>query len=214
MATNKDINIEDYERYINVSEFENFKRFLKGFNELRNVEGKSKQTCLEKRGIEKRDELTAINFNNDGYIKGDKDTEYNAQHKNAISSTNKIKGKGTNNGGHQYFSGYYGKPKVNPNEIDYSNFLTVSDSTQSIGGKIDIDKRNELALTRRYNYGNNEYSSKNQDALSDGNIIGKGTGLYLDTINGGGGYDVEGRAVHVARNILDNKIMNGSWRFV
>jgi hypothetical protein len=85
------------------------------------------------------------------------------------------------------------------NRIEYSNFVTLPGGGVSIGGKIDIDKREELELTKRYNT-RNEYSSKNKDALSTGNIHGKGTGLYLDTKNGGGGYDIRLRAEHIEQN--------------
>ncbi len=158
-----------------------------------------KQTCLEKRGISERHRQIARNFDKGGYVKGD-GKEYSARHKNAISNPSEIKGKGINSGGHTYFQPNYGKPKENPNSIDYQNFLTVSDKTRSIGGKIDIETRDESYLMRRYNYDTNEYSSKNEDALSSGNVLGKGTGLYLDTLNGGGGYDVMAREEHLMRN--------------
>jgi hypothetical protein len=35
----------------------------------------------------------------------------------------------------------------------------------------------------------NEYSSTNPDAISDGDELGKGTGVFLDTINGGSSTD-------------------------
>ena len=158
-----------------------------------------KQTCLEKRGISERHRQIARNWDKGGYVKGN-GKEYSARHKNAISDPNEIKGKGINSGGHTYFQPNYGKPKENPNSIDYQNFLTVSDKTRSIGGKIDIETRDESYLMRRYNYYTNEYSSKNEDALSNGNVLGKGTGLYLDTLNGGGGYDIMARKEHLMRN--------------
>ncbi len=40
----------------------------------------------------------------------------------------------------------------------------------------------------------NPYSSVNPDAISDGDESGKGTGIFLDTINGGSSIDiVEGK---------------------
>ena len=36
----------------------------------------------------------------------------------------------------------------------------------------------------------NPYSSTNPDAISDGDEFGKGTGVFLDTINGGSSLDV------------------------
>lgn len=158
-----------------------------------------RQTCLEKRGFEERKKLLKYSLEKDGYTRGES-YEYSARHKNAISEPTKIKGKGINSGGHTHFQPNYGKPKENPNAINYQNFLTVSDKTRSIGGKIDIDTRYESSLMRRYNYDVNEYSSKNEDALSNGDVLGKGTGLYLDTLSGGGGYDVMAREEHLMRN--------------
>jgi hypothetical protein len=36
---------------------------------------------------------------------------------------------------------------------------------------------------------NNKYSSVNKDAISDGDEFGKGTGVFLDTTNGGSSTD-------------------------
>ena len=36
----------------------------------------------------------------------------------------------------------------------------------------------------------NPYSSTNKDAISDGDEFGKGTGVFLDTVNGGSSIDV------------------------
>lgn len=36
----------------------------------------------------------------------------------------------------------------------------------------------------------NPYSSTNPDALSDGDESGKGTGIFLDTVNGGSSIDI------------------------
>ena len=36
----------------------------------------------------------------------------------------------------------------------------------------------------------NQYSAVNPDALSDGDESGKGTGIFLDTINGGSSIDI------------------------
>jgi hypothetical protein len=36
----------------------------------------------------------------------------------------------------------------------------------------------------------NQYSATNKDALSDGDELGKGTGSFLDTINGGSSVDI------------------------
>jgi hypothetical protein len=36
----------------------------------------------------------------------------------------------------------------------------------------------------------NQYSATNKDALSDGDELGKGTGSFLDTVNGGSSVDI------------------------
>jgi len=126
--------------------------------------------------------------------------EYTATHENALSTPNSMKGKGSNSGGHTHFLPDYGKPKENPNSKDYSNFNTVSDKGRTIGNEADITTRSALMLMRRFNYETNEYSDLNEDAISDGSVIGKGTKLYLDTENGGGGYDVMARDYHILRN--------------
>jgi hypothetical protein len=41
-------------------------------------------------------------------------------------------------------------------------------------------------ITRNdYKFGANEYSQTNKDAISDGDGLGRGTGVFLDTANGG-----------------------------
>lgn len=74
-----------------------------------------------------------------------------------------------------------------------------------------LDKRNELRVISDYSQ-TNEYSESHKDALSDGDPLGKGTGVPLgmasqpgatnnksisysnmDTENAGGQYDIEGR---------------------
>ena len=36
----------------------------------------------------------------------------------------------------------------------------------------------------------NKYSSTNPDAIADGDEMGKGTGVFLDTVNGGSSIDI------------------------
>ncbi len=36
----------------------------------------------------------------------------------------------------------------------------------------------------------NQYSATNKDAISDGDDFGKGTGVFLDTVNGGSQLDI------------------------
>ena len=46
----------------------------------------------------------------------------------------------------------------------------------------------------------NPYSSVNPDALSDGDESGKGTGIFLDTINGGSSIDIVERKNEIKVN--------------
>lgn len=46
----------------------------------------------------------------------------------------------------------------------------------------------------------NPYSSTNPDALSDGDESGKGTGIFLDTINGGSSIDIVERKNEIKIN--------------
>lgn len=56
-------------------------------------------------------------------------------------------------------------------------------------GKIGEEQRNKLFPKNDYK-DTNKYSSTNPDALSDGDEFGKGTGIFLDTANGGSSTDV------------------------
>jgi hypothetical protein len=46
----------------------------------------------------------------------------------------------------------------------------------------------------------NPYSAVNPDALSDGDESGKGTGIFLDTVNGGSSIDVVERKSEIKVN--------------
>ena len=46
----------------------------------------------------------------------------------------------------------------------------------------------------------NPYSSVNPDALSDGDESGKGTGIFLDVINGGSSIDIVERKNEIKQN--------------
>jgi hypothetical protein len=46
----------------------------------------------------------------------------------------------------------------------------------------------------------NPYSSVNPDAISDGDESGKGTGIFLDTINGGSSIDIIERKNEIKQN--------------
>lgn len=154
------------------------------------------QTCLEKRGITER----GIEIEKNLYNNVDLSKQYSSTHPNAISEPNDPKGKGTRSGGHTYFRGYYGVPRGDINTIDYSNFVTYDDGI-TIGNAADTTARNASFMARIYNRVDNIYSETNKDALSNGEIIGKGTGLYLDTENGGGGIDIRQRTLHIRQNL-------------
>ena len=46
----------------------------------------------------------------------------------------------------------------------------------------------------------NPYSSVNPDAISDGDELGKGTGVFLDTVNGGSSVDIVERKNEIKVN--------------
>lgn len=83
------------------------------------------QTCLEKKGIEVRNETLVRN----DY---DRTDEYSVAHKNALSNGD-VKGKGTGHGGHTHSV----PDCTKPSGIDYSNF-----DTEHGGGLYDIEGRN------------------------------------------------------------------------
>jgi hypothetical protein len=151
------------------------------------------QTCLEKIGIKERNGSLNENKYNSW------NNEYDAKNPNALSDGDN-NGKGSGSGGHLYYRESLDKPKVNVNEMNYSNFNTNPTRGVHIGSKTDIDKRYELELTKRYNKDTYVYSDRNPDSISNGTVLGKGTALYLDTLNGGGAYDVEARNAHLMRN--------------
>ncbi len=83
------------------------------------------QTCLEKKGIEKRQETIVRNDYN-------RNDEYSSTHPDAISDGDP-QGKGTGAGGHTWST-----PDCNkPGSISYSNF-----DTENGGGQYDIEGRN------------------------------------------------------------------------
>ena len=169
------------------------------------------QTCLEKRGIVERDkEIRENTYKSKLLVPG---KEYSISHQNAQSTPDApgaegMKGKSTGGGGHLYFQGYYGKPRGTENTINYSNFTTFEDAGVTIGNRADVDKRKELYLTRRYNRDEGSYyTSSHPDAMSNGDIIGKGTGIELDTTNGGGAYDVRLRTEHLEQNVWKKDVI-------
>lgn len=85
------------------------------------------QTCLEKKGIETRNESIVRN----DYTRVD---EYSTLHSDALSNGDP-QGKGTGHGGHTHSVPDCTKPSA----IDYSNFDTMNG-----GGSYDIDGRNGI----------------------------------------------------------------------
>ena len=59
--------------------------------------------------------------------------------------------------------------------------------------------RQEVISRNTYN-GDKSYSSVNKNALSDGDESGKGTGIFLDTINGGSSIDIVERKNEIKVN--------------
>jgi hypothetical protein len=56
-------------------------------------------------------------------------------------------------------------------------------------GTIGVEQRKKLIPKNDYKP-TNSYSQTNKDALSDGDEFGKGTGVFLDTANGGSSTDI------------------------
>ena len=120
------------------------------------------QTCLEKKGIDSRNETTVRN----DYNKAD---VYSETHKDVLSDGD-VLGKGTGHGGHIHTT-----PDCNkPNAINYSVF-----DTNGGGGLYDIKGRNGkggrnfLMNISKYN-SENEYGAHMIDTranLADGQII-------------------------------------------
>jgi hypothetical protein len=55
-------------------------------------------------------------------------------------------------------------------------------------GVVGVEQRKKLIPKNDYKP-TNEYSQTNKDAISDGDELGKGTGVFLDTANGGSSTD-------------------------
>lgn len=90
----------------------------------------AKQTCLEKRGIEKRQETIIRNDYN-------RNDEYNSRHKDALSTGDPL-GKDSGMGPHGHSLPDCNKPI---GMMDYRNFDTRS---ENIGGQYDIEGRNGM----------------------------------------------------------------------
>jgi len=52
------------------------------------------------------------------------------------------------------------------------------------------------------------YNPSHVNALSDGDLKGKGTGIHLDTYNGGGDFDINGNPNIVGSGRIQNQVIN------
>ena len=100
------------------------------------------QTCLEKRGMEERNqEIVRSDYN--------QESPYSATHPDAMSDGDP-QGKGTGHGGHNAWLPDCTKPT---NMIDYSNFDTVNGGgIYDIKGRNDIGGRERSLARSMYNY--------------------------------------------------------------
>jgi hypothetical protein len=76
--------------------------------------------------------------------------------------------------------------------------LDFSQPTNDLTAIADIQRK---SLIVKNDYKNvNPYSSVNPDAISDGDESGKGTGIFLDTMNGGSSIDIAERKNEIKVN--------------
>jgi hypothetical protein len=67
-------------------------------------------------------------------------------------------------------------------------------------GEIAKEERIREIKINDYKQSANEYSSVNRDAMADGDGFGKGTGIFLDTFNGGSSDDFRERKDQIKIN--------------
>jgi len=67
-------------------------------------------------------------------------------------------------------------------------------------GQVGQTERTNGIKINDYKQTANEYSSVNKDAISDGDSFGKGTGIFLDILNGGSLEDVTERKNQIKVN--------------
>ena len=67
-------------------------------------------------------------------------------------------------------------------------------------GQIGQTERTNVIKINDYKQTANEYSSVNKDAISDGDGFGKGTGIFLDILNGGSSDDLRERKEQIKIN--------------
>ena len=53
-----------------------------------------------------------------------------------------------------------------------------------------------------------EYTASHNNTKSDGDLKGKGTGIHLDTYNGGGDFDINGNPSIVGSGRIQNLVIN------
>jgi hypothetical protein len=75
-----------------------------------------------------------------------------------------------------------------PSPAERLNFNQPNNELTTIANSV----RKKLKVKNDYKT-DNEYSSVNPNAISDGDEYGKGTGVFLDTINGGSVTDITER---------------------
>lgn len=119
------------------------------------------QTCLEKKGIESRNETIVRNDYN-------KSEEYKDTHIDALSDGD-VKGKGTGHGGHTHSIPDCNKPSA----INYGSFNTENGGgLYDIEGRNGVGGRNFLKTISKYS-GENEYGAHMIDTranMIDGQI--------------------------------------------
>jgi hypothetical protein len=67
-------------------------------------------------------------------------------------------------------------------------------------GQIGQTERTNVIKINDYKQSANEYSSVNRDAMGDGDAFGKGTGIFLDILNGGSSDDNRERKEQIKIN--------------
>ena len=67
-------------------------------------------------------------------------------------------------------------------------------------GQVGQEERTKEISINDYKQTANEYSSVNKDAISDGDLFGKGTGIFLDILNGGSSDDITQRKDQIKIN--------------
>ena len=72
----------------------------------------------------------------------------------------------------------------------------------------DIFRKENIIKNTYQNAEGNAYGQKHSNALSDGDNKGKGTGIFLDTYNGGGADDIIGASNEPGSGRINNLIKN------